>query len=590
MNGPQTEVILARAAARIQRYPRPVVWLQWFAAVFAEYLLPLLLLRQWRRASSLDDVSFDLLEQRTHGHPALGLRGMFLLLRLPLWEQLYAESRPARRAQHPLAKAILSRPIAPRNTHYDVAVIGSGAGGAPLAWELSRQGYRVAVIERGGLVKAQTAPGALERYYTQQALLAGVGPHGAMVAVMQGENLGGTTPINSGTSLTPRVEFLRSWDWKTGLPFSQGLLESSLERVQQLLGVDVPDEGLLGPSGALFANGLAALGCEGAYVLPRNTPTCVGLGRCPFGCPGYHKRSTDVAFLPAAVEAGCELYVATNVRRIREVADGVRLDIVGKNGLEQIHTNLCVLAAGALGTPRLIRANRLGARWRRAGDNLKLHPASKVLAMMPDPVHGERGVAQGMGYIDPHLERIVFEGIFTPRATVAPVLSRAGRSADFWLNNYDRVASFGMMVLDRSSGSIRWCGGVPIIRYGLHPDDANELVRGMQLMGEAYLAAGAERILLPLLGVDNEFSDVAGLNKIRPEDIHPWQILSSGFHPQGTAAMGRVTTQEQQLQGSEHIYVSDASLLPDTPGVNPQLTIMALSLRLAGILDQRLSG
>ncbi|MCB1685093.1 MAG: GMC family oxidoreductase [Pseudomonadales bacterium] len=35
-------------------------------------------------------------------------------------------------------------------TQYDVCVIGSGAGGAPIAYELSRAGYRTAVLEKGG--------------------------------------------------------------------------------------------------------------------------------------------------------------------------------------------------------------------------------------------------------------------------------------------------------------------------------------------------------------------------------------------------------------------------------------------------------
>jgi len=40
----------------------------------------------------------------------------------------------------------------------------------------------------------------------------------------------------------------------------------------------------------------------------------------------------------------------------------------------------------------------------------------------------------------------------------------------------------------------------------------------------------------------------------------------------------------------DNLFVSDASVLPTALGVNPQLTIMALSMRCAGFIDERLSG
>src|SRR3954469_26030006 len=41
------------------------------------------------------------------------------------------------------------------NTHFNVVIIGSGAGGAPIAHELVKQGKSVLVLEKGPLFKPQ---------------------------------------------------------------------------------------------------------------------------------------------------------------------------------------------------------------------------------------------------------------------------------------------------------------------------------------------------------------------------------------------------------------------------------------------------
>jgi len=83
------------------------------------------------------------------------------------------------------------------------------------------------------------------------------------------------------------------------------------------------------------------------------------------------------------------------------------------------------------------------------------------------------------------------------------------------------------------------------------------------------------------MGCQSEWDDAAAFAQLKVEDFSRWRMINSGFHPQGTAAMGRVVDKDLQLIGSERIAVCDASVLPASPGVNPMVGIMALSLRLA---------
>ena len=56
-----------------------------------------------------------------------------------------------------------------------------------------------------------------------------------------------------------------------------------------------------------------------------------------------------------------------------------------------------------------------------------------------------------------------------------------------------------------------------------------------------------------------------------------------GAHPGGTAAIGRVVDKDLQAK-VDNLFVCDCSVLPDSPGMPPILTIAALAKRLAKTL------
>lgn len=582
--------LAARARARAARYPAPVALAYAQAERWLDLAAPLLLLGAPRRARALDDDAFDRLEQRLQHHPSVVVRGMYTLARYPGLDLLYEDRAPASDPGHPLLERadrvrLGTSHVAPDP---DVVVIGSGAGGAPAAWALARAGLRVAVVEAGRLVSPASTHEAIERHYVDQGFLGSADPRG-MVLLMAGEAVGGTTVINSGTSLRPLDECLRAWDAGAGTSFAGGGLDPWLERVERQCGIAPARRDLLDASAAIVERGFAALGRHGVHPLPRNAPACVGAARCCFGCPSGAKLSTDRAFLPEAVDSGARLLMGTRALAITEERDRVEVVVQGPDGARRaLVARAVVLAAGALGTTALLRDNRLGSRWRLAGDGFRLHPASKLFALMPDPLpHG--GVPQGVGYRPPELPNVTMEGVHTPAAAAAPMIQAAGRRHRWWMERYERLATFGMMVRDRATGSVRHPGGRRLLRYALDPADARDLGQALLLAAEAMFAAGAERVLLPVAGMDPEVPDAEALRRLRPEDFTPERLITCGFHPQGTAGIGRVVDPDQRVVGTSRVWVADASALPGSPGVNPQVTIMALSLRLADRLAGELA-
>ena len=56
-----------------------------------------------------------------------------------------------------------------------------------------------------------------------------------------------------------------------------------------------------------------------------------------------------------------------------------------------------------------------------------------------------------------------------------------------------------------------------------------------------------------------------------------------GAHPGGTAAIGDIVDKNHETK-IKNLFVCDASVLPESPGLPPILTIIALAKRLAKIL------
>ncbi len=579
---PELSKKYAAAIARAKRYPFPHKILFFILLKFANYFGALILINKIQFTSSLNNNDFEIFVVKLKEHPYPYLRIAGLLLWQPFIEVVKNDVAIEKDviSIHPLLNQINKPSSNKLYEEADFVIIGSGAGGAPVAYELSKKGLKVIIVEKGDIVLPGTTSEILEKHYIGQALT--VSTTGSTVLVMAGSAAGGTTPINSGTCLKPLQHCLHNWDKELNTSFSKGELDVYLNKVEQHLHICKPHESLLSRSAILFEKGLEKLKRPGAFILPRNAENCIGSGRCCFGCPVMAKQSTDIAYLPKAIQHGAQLWLNTEAVQIKESVDAVIIKTKSKTQNKLIKAKHLIISAGAILTPGLIVKNHLGANRNKVGKHLKIHPASKVFAYFPDYDLSGTGIPQCIGYHPPEIPRVTLEAIHTPESIIGPIISAAGKKFNWWMNNASHLASFGLMIQDRGQGSVKEFLDLPWIKYTLHKDDTTDFVKGLKIIAEAFFAAGAQKVLMPFVGHhQKEYASAEELNNIIPEKIKPTDLIISGFHPQGTAGMGRVVDTNLKLIGSNKIYVCDASVLPDSPGVNPQLTIMALSLRLA---------
>ena len=120
------------------------------------------------------------------------------------------------------------------------------------------------------------------------------------------------------------------------------------------------------------------------HTLPRNAPGCDGQGVCCFGCPTGAKRSTDVSYVPAALERGAQSSPPPSDRRRRRGRARARRPWASRIGRAfRVTAEAVVLAGGALMTPTLIQKTKL-LQSAEVGRNLTIHPATKVMALFDE--------------------------------------------------------------------------------------------------------------------------------------------------------------------------------------------------------------
>jgi choline dehydrogenase-like flavoprotein len=475
-----------------------------------------------------------------------------------------------------------------RTVRVDACVIGTGAGGAPVAMELAEGGMRVAMLEEGERFTSEdfnARPRDMTALlYRDAGQLATIG--NVPIVLPLGQTVGGTTTVNSGTCFRTPAPVLELWRERFGLEeLTEEALDPYFRRVERIVNVaQVPAE-IAGKNAEVVKRGADGLGWSGDYIY-RNVRGCVGSGICNFGCPTAAKQHTGVTYVPRAWEAGATTYTGVRAEAI-EMSGGRARAVEAWSpggGRLRVECDTVIVACGAIHTPLLLRATGLGGESGQLGRNLAIHPATGVRALFEERIDMARGVPQSF-YIDEFAdEGIMLEGAAGPPDYAAMTLPFSGERHRDLMLQYPNMSQFGLMVSDLSRGQVSRRAGALTIRYDLCPEDVAAFKRGIELLCELYWAAGAKAVYLPVAGLP-ELHD-GELAPLRERDLRASQLSLMAFHPLGTARADSspergVVDGDLKLHGADGVYVSDGSVVPSSLGVNPQITIMALATRLA---------
>jgi cholesterol oxidase len=530
---------------------------------------------------------------------------------------------------------------------FDFIVIGSGFGGSVSAYRLAEKGYKVAVIEMGRRWTPENLPHtnwSLRRWFWRPNLaLRGFFNMRFFkhVTILHGCAVGGGSITYASTLLRPPEKVWETGSW-AGLSNWHAEMPDHYETASRMLGV--VKNNILGPADHLLKKAATAFGVGDTFYHtsvgifqaqegqtrgktfpdpffggegPERT-TCSACGGCMVGCRFGAKNTLDQNYLYLAEKRGARVFPETKVVDVKPLADADR-SADGSQGYE-VHTvdslaffrkgpqrltcRSVVFAASSLGTTELLfrlkEKHSLPAISDQLGKRIRTNSESLIGVRIPGCADDlSKGVAIGSGiYIDEntHIEAVRYPSGSDAMSPLCTLLTGgrpgSGRIA-LWLKNMVVSILCHPIRTVRVFQPFGWAREV-IILLCMQALDGHIDMYWERLWFwpfRKFLVSRGQKVPTCIPSA-NDFAEklarMAGgtAMSMLPEilfDVPSTAHCLGGCVIAGSPAEG-VIDSRHRVFGYQNMYVCDGSVVAANLGVNPSLTITALTERAMGFI------
>ena len=510
-----------------------------------------------------------------------------------------------------------------QTNHYDYVIIGSGFGGSVSALRLSEKGYKVLVIEKGKKYDAEDFPASnwnLKRWLWLPALRF----FGFFkitfyrhVSVLSGVGFGGGSLVYANTLPIPKKEFFEAKSW-SHLANWEEELKPFYRTAKRMLGVTKNPQLEFGDNVLKFvakqiekenkfeATDVAVFFGEPEQTVPDpyfngegpERAGCNFCGACMIGCRYNAKNTLDKNYLFFAEKNGAEFLTEKEVYDIIPIKNNSQTTYKVKwkastklfKQKGEITCNGVVFSGGVLGTiPLLLKLKdtSLPNLSEKIGSNIRTNSESLLGVTTTDTKKDfSKGVAIGsIFHADKfsHLEAVRYpSGSGFWRTQMLPMLD--GKN---WAIRLLKV------IVEIISHPVKWAKLYFVKDWAKQ----TQILLFMQTLNNSLsFSKGWFRMKTKLESGKAPTAFIPEARKLAKEfakivEGEPGALISETLlgipttaHILGGAVMGKdkkegVIDKDNKVFGYKNMYVCDGSAISANPGVNPSLTITALTER-----------
>ncbi|MBX7168997.1 MAG: GMC family oxidoreductase [Pirellulales bacterium] len=451
---------------------------------------------------------------------------------------------------------------------YDIAIIGSGVSGARMAHELTVGGAKCVMLEAGEAFDRHSFPRDELGYSTRMFWGGGLEiSRDGRFGFLRGKCLGGTSVVNQADLDEFDELALDQWRDRSGVAWLRAdeMAPWYQKSLGQVASTEIP-EAYWNRNARLFIDAFDHGGWhwkpirrgQSDCALDRGSDCIVCLG----GCPRDAKQSVLVTAIPQAIAAGLHVETHWEAESLDIDRDGVEVLGTQRGQPARVRAAKVVLAAGAFGnTAILARTPGMLRRLPALGTAFCCHPQYMTFGVYDEPVDAHKGALQSVQAHDERFRRagVKFENVFAPPIATAMLLPGVGRAHHELARKYRHLACIEIAVQDEPTGQITLDKRGNLVRHKPLTDlDRQRIKRGLDQAIEWHNVAGARAV-------------------IRSDQGFGLHLM--GGCPIGTDPRTSVVDPGFRVHGFPRLVIADSSVFPQAPGINPSLTIMALSNR-----------